>query len=80
VIELGFAQLRRFGCNLLELRTTRGDAVIALSAKALSNLNPDQVQRLERFGNLVAADIPTIEAVGGGSVRCMIAEIHLPRS
>jgi hypothetical protein len=34
---------------------------------------------LERFGSLVAADIPTIEAVGGGSVRCMIAEIHLPR-
>ncbi len=80
VIELGFAQLRRFGCNLLEIRTTKGDPVIALSAKALSNLNPDQVQRLERFGNLVATDIPTIEAVGGGSVRCMIAEIHLPRS
>jgi hypothetical protein len=80
VIELSFAQLRRFGCNLLELRTTRGDPVIALSAKALSNLNPDQAQGLERFGNLVATDIPTIEAVGGGSVRCMIAEIHLPRS
>jgi hypothetical protein len=50
-----------------------------LSQKALSNLVPEQVRALERFGNLVAADIPTIEAVGGGSVRCMIAEIHLPR-
>lgn len=79
VIELSFAQLRRFGCNLLELRSRAGDTVIALSQKALSNLEPEQVRTLERFGSLVAADIPTIEAVGGGSVRCMIAEIHLPR-
>jgi hypothetical protein len=34
---------------------------------------------LETFGALVDADIPTIETVGGGSVRCMIADIHLPR-
>ncbi|MGN6154324.1 MAG: citrulline utilization hydrolase CtlX [Sphingomicrobium sp.] len=79
IVELSFAQLRRFGCNLLELRSLKGDSVIALSQKALSNLQPDQRRSLERFGNLVAVDIPTIEAVGGGSVRCMIAEVHLPR-
>lgn len=78
MIELSFAQLRRFGCNLLELRG-KGGPVIALSHKALSNLRPDQIRTLEQFGSLVSADIPTIEAVGGGSVRCMIAEIHLPR-
>ena len=79
IIELSFAQLRRFGCNLLELRSTSGDPVIALSAKALKNLRPDQVRALEGFGELISADIPSIEAVGGGSVRCMIAEVHLPR-
>jgi hypothetical protein len=79
LIELTFAQLRRFGCNVLELRSHSGDPVIAMSAKALSNLKADQVQLLEQFGSLVAVDIPTIEAVGGGSVRCMIAEIHLLR-
>lgn len=79
IVELSFAQLRRFGCNLLELRSRKGDSVIALSQKALSNLQPDQKRSLERFGNLIAVDIPTIEAVGGGSVRCMIAEVHLPR-
>jgi hypothetical protein len=79
IIELSFAQLRRFGCNILELRSRGGDPVIALSAKALSNLKTDQVRMLERFGSLLATDIPTIEAVGGGSVRCMIAEVHLPR-
>jgi hypothetical protein len=80
IVELTFAQLRRFCCNLLELRNRHGETLIALSAKALANLRPDQVSRLEELGGeLVDADIPTIEAVGGGSVRCMIAEIHLPR-
>jgi hypothetical protein len=50
-----------------------------MSAKALANLKPDQISALEKFGKILAADVPTIEAVGGGSVRCMIAEIHLPR-
>jgi hypothetical protein len=78
IVELSFAQLRRFGCNVLELQGKDGP-VIAMSAKALANLKPDQISALEKFGEILAADIPTIEAVGGGSVRCMIAEIHLPR-
>jgi hypothetical protein len=79
IVEMSFAQLRRFGCNLLELQGTSGP-VIALSQKALSNLRPEQVGALESFGELMAVDIPTIEAVGGGSVRCMIAEVYLPRA
>jgi hypothetical protein len=78
IIELSFAQLRRFGCNVLELQGASGP-VIAMSGKALANLAPDQVRAMEQFGQILAADIPTIEAVGGGRVRCMIAEIHLPR-
>lgn len=80
IVELTFAQLRRFGCNLLELRNGKGQPVIALSSKAKSNLRPDQLRRLEELGGeLVDSDIPTTEAVAGGSVRCMIAEVHLPR-
>ena len=79
MVELSFAQLGCFGCNVLELQSSSGEPLIALSEKARSNLRPDQLRTLERFGNLIAVDIPTIEAVGGGSVRCMIAEIHLPR-
>jgi hypothetical protein len=78
IVELSFAQLRRFGCNLLELQGKNGP-VIAMSAKAVANLHPEQIGALERFGEFLSSDIPTIEAVGGGSVRCMIAEIHLPR-
>jgi hypothetical protein len=78
IVELDFDQLRAFGCNMLELRRANGDPLIALSVTALRALRDDQLRALESFGELVAADIPTIEAVGGGSVRCMIAEIHLP--
>lgn len=79
IVELSFAQLRRFGCNLLELKSGKGEPVIALSDKARACLKPDQVRALEGFGELLDIPIPTIEAVGGGSVRCMIAEVHLPR-
>ncbi len=79
VIEVDFEQLQQFACNMIELRGRDGP-VIALSAAAMDSFRPDQLRQLERFGALLEAPIPTIEAVGGGSVRCMIADIHLPRS
>lgn len=79
LIEVDYEQMRGFACNLLELRGGTGP-VIALSSAARRSFRPDQLRLLERSGGLVEADIPTIEAVGGGSLRCMIADVHLPRS
>lgn len=79
LIEVEYEQMRQFACNLIEL-SGRDGPVIALSSAALRSYRPDQRRLLEGFGELVKADIPTIEAVGGGSVRCMITDIHLPRS
>ena len=79
IVEMSFAQLRRFGCNVIELRSGRGEPIIPLSATAMKSLPQGQLRALETFGELIEIPIPTIEAVGGGSVRCMIAEIHLPR-
>jgi hypothetical protein len=78
LIQVDYDQMRQFGCNLIELRGGSG-RVIALSSAARRSFRPDQLRSLESFGELVEAGIPTIEAVGGGSVRCMIADIHLPR-
>lgn len=81
VVEVGFDQMERFACNAIELRDRSGAPLIALSRAAQDSLLPDQGARLEQLGGrLVAVDIPTIEQVGGGSVRCMIADVHLPRS
>jgi hypothetical protein len=79
VIEVDFEQLRSFACNVIELESNRGDPVIAISAAARGSLRPGQLKRLESFGELLDVPIPTIESVGGGSIRCMIADIHLPR-
>ena len=79
VVELTLEQLEAFAGNLLELRTATGESVIAMSEQARSSLTSAQLKLLESSGGrIVSVPIPTIERVGGGSVRCMLAEIHLP--
>jgi len=77
IIDISLEQMRRFAGNLLELDCARGK-LIAVSSAAWSALDPRQRRQLESHGQIVAADIATIERSGGGSVRCMLAEIHLP--
>ena len=80
IIQVGYEQLRSFACNVIELRSSTGQPLVALSAAAKACLRSDQLAALEGLGGeLVDGAIPTIEAVGGGSLRCMIADIHLPR-
>ena len=79
IVDVNFAQMERFACNIIELASAGGDPVLAMSSSAHDAFTPDQRRQLETLGgNLVEADIPTIERVGGGSVRCMIADVHLP--
>jgi hypothetical protein len=78
IVELRAEELMSFAGNLLELAGTAGP-VIALSAAALESLSLPTRRALERHGELVSADIATIEHIGGGSVRCMLAEVPLPK-
>lgn len=78
-IEITIGEMQGFGGNLLALRSAGGDQVIALSDAAWAVLSPGVRRALERHGRIVTAPIPTIERHGGGSVRCMIAEVFLPR-
>lgn len=81
IIPVSYEQLRSFACNIIELRNAGGEPLIALSAAARACLRTDQLATLERLGGqLVDIAIPTIEAVAGGSLRCMIADIHLARN
>jgi hypothetical protein len=77
IVDFDFAELEAFAGNLLELRGSRGP-VVALSTTALRALGAATRRALERHGRLVAADVETIERLGGGSVRCMLAEVALP--
>ena len=78
IITISLAQMHGFVGNLLELRNGRGASFIFLSEGAFAKLASPQRQALEKLGQLVPVPIPTIEAVGGGSVRCMLAENFLP--
>lgn len=78
IVEIGYAELAAFAGNLLELRGAHGP-VIALSRRALDSLDARTRRALERHGELVAAPVHTIETLGGGSVRCMLCEVALPR-
>lgn len=80
VLSLTFNQMEAFAGNMLELRTGSGGRLIAMSQQALDSLTDLQLGRLENNGRILAAAIDTIEAAAGGSVRCMLAEIHLPHS
>ncbi len=78
VIEITLAQLQCFAGNMLELQTPQG-LCVALSQSAFDSLSTAQRKQLQALaGPLVVAAIPTIETLGGGSVRCMLAEVFLP--
>jgi hypothetical protein len=76
VIPLTAAQIDQFAGNALEL-TGRG-RLLAMSARAVASLAPDQRRAIERSARIVSLRVPTIE-LAGGSVRCMLAGVHLAR-
>lgn len=80
IVSLSYQQLGAFAGNMLELRTASGGRLIAMSQQACDALTDVQRQQLEANGQVVSVDIRSIENSAGGSVRCMLAELHLPRA
>ena len=79
VLELSWDQLERFAGNMLELRDADGQPLLVMSRSAWESLDDTQRVLIESRTRPLVVDIGTIERVGGGSARCMLAEIHLPR-
>jgi hypothetical protein len=78
IVDISLRQMEAFAGNMLELASA-GGPVIALSTTAWRSLEVAQRAVLESHAEVIAAAIPTIERIGGGGVRCMLAEIHLPK-
>ena len=78
IVDISRRQMQQFAGNMLELAAA-GGRVIALSTTAWSSLEPAQRRTLESHAGVIPAAIPTIERIGGGGVRCMLAELHLPK-
>ena len=77
IILINEKQVNQFAGNLLEVSSADDKRFIVMSNAALESLNANQKKQLEKYGTILNVDLHTIETCGGGSARCMIAEIFL---
>ena len=78
VIEISLDQMMAFAGNMLQVRTRAGTTYLVMSEQAYQSLSKEQITTIERHTNILYSPINTIEKYGGGSVRCMMAEVFLP--
>jgi hypothetical protein len=78
VIDISLEQMNDFAGNMLAVRNRKNEQLIILSETAYKSLTSTQIKMLEENGKLLPIQAKTIESVGGGSVRCMMAEVFLP--
>ncbi|RKS13279.1 citrulline utilization hydrolase CtlX [Flavobacterium sp. 120] len=80
IILITEAQMNNFAGNMLEVRGANDKRYLVMSAAAHQSLTPKQKEQLEKHAEILSSSLDTIEACGGGSARCMMAEIFLPRN
>lgn len=78
IIEITYQQLNHFAGNMLQIENGNHEKLLVMSTQAFQSLSSEQVQKLSSYNRILHAPLTTIELNGGGSARCMIAEIHLP--
>jgi hypothetical protein len=78
IIPISMTQIARFAGNMLAVKNEKGERLLIMSQTAFESLSLSQITRIESFCKIVKGNIPIIEKYGGGSVRCMLAEIYLP--
>jgi hypothetical protein len=78
VITISLAQMNHFAGNMLQVSDIDGKKYVVMSTQAYDSLTRDQLRRLESYNDIIYSSLDTIEKNGGGSARCMMAEVHLP--
>jgi hypothetical protein len=77
IIEISLKQMNEFAGNMLQVHNKKGEKLLVMSTRAYESLTPAQVTRLSSYNRILHSPLTTIETNGGGSARCMMAEIHL---
>ena len=78
IIDISYNQMNRFAGNMLQVQNKNGNIILVMSSQAYASLHPDQLKELESYNQIIHSDLTTIETNGGGSARCMMAEVFLP--
>jgi hypothetical protein len=77
LIPISYAQMNHFAGNMLQVENKDGEKILIMSSQAFQSLTREQIQLLTGYNRIIHSPLTTIEANGGGSARCMMAEVHL---
>lgn len=80
IIEISENQKHHFAGNMLQVNGTDGKSYLVMSAAAHQSLNDSQKEQIEKYCEVLSSSLDIIEALGGGSARCMMAEVFLPKA
>lgn len=79
IVEISEDQMSHFAGNMLEVKNKKNELFLVMSSSAFNTLHEEQVKRLTSFYQILHTPLNTIEKFGGGSARCMLAEVFLPQ-
>ena len=80
IIEITEQQVNAFAGNMLQVKGINNTHFLVMSTKAYQSLRTDQIKKIEKYNSIIHSSLETIEANGGGSARCMMAEVFLPKN
>ena len=80
IIEITLDQMNHFAGNMLQVHNAQGEKLLVMSSQAYESLTAAQVEKLGSYNRILHSPLTTIETNGGGSARCMLAEVHLAPS
>ena len=79
IIEISEDQMQQFAGNMLQVQNEAGEKFLVMSESAYRSLTAEQISAIEKYCEIIYSDLNTIETNGGGSARCMLAEVFLPK-
>ncbi len=80
IISITEQQMHEFAGNMLQVQGAEGKKYLVMSARAHRSLTNEQIKSIEKHCEILSSEIQTIETCGGGSARCMMAEVFLPKA
>ena len=81
IVDISRSQVLKYCGNMLQVNNTKGEQYMVMSQSARDNLTPSQISQIESYVTILSSPIDIIEEYGGGSARCMLAELFLaPKS
>ena len=79
IIEISESQMQQFAGNMLQVQNYEGKKFLVMSQSAYQSLTPEQILNIEKYSEIIYSDLEIIETNGGGSARCMLAEVFLEK-